>query len=331
MQIVNLGEWFTSMRKNCLPLTILLVLFPSQISIGRTSDAFSEKIPYLLAEVGGKQKLDHQNIPYLRAGCIDAAKSSSDRRLRELGDELMRVSLVKNSFEFGIEIAEALLVCKAPDNAQKVLMGIIPISSPQQKIWSILSWQASNAVMDHVKASFALRKLSGGNLQKLDEELITVGYRADGSPLKRLALDLLAEHERLIGRCDSAARVLLAGRLSGAMGAKRLARAAQCLKDLNMQKRKDLLELALAEAKADQAWWLVGDILRLQLVLDLAMGEDAKSTRDRLESFAKELDDRYTQLELIRFDPNREDEKTRLKNQLRSPREKISDIEKNRL
>ena len=128
--------------------------------------------------------------------------------------------------------------------------------------------------MDHTSASFSLRKLSGVNLKQLDKELIIVGYRADGSPLKRLALDLLAEHERLIGRCNSAAKVLLAGRKSGALGAKRLSRVAQCLKDMNMQNRKDLLELALTEAQADNAWWLVGDILRLQLVLDLAMGED---------------------------------------------------------
>ncbi|MDP6833999.1 MAG: hypothetical protein QGG94_02440, partial [Prochlorococcaceae cyanobacterium ETNP1_MAG_9] len=198
----------------------------------------------------------------------------------------------------------------------------------QQKIWSTLYWQASNALMDHGNSALALRRLSAGNLQNLDQELIVVGYRADGAPLKRLALDLLAEHERLSGRCASSAKVLLAGRQTGSLGAKRLVRAIQCLEELSMDKRNNLIEKALVEAQSDQAWWLVGDILRLQLMLDLAAGEDAVIIKERLGNFAKELDDRYTQLELIRIDSNGEDEKTLLENQLRSPREPTPDVEK---
>ena len=179
--------------------------------------------------------------------------------------------------------------------------------------------------MDHPNASLALRRLSRGSLETLDQELITVGYRSDGSRLQRFALDLLAEHERLSDRCEVASKVLLAGRKSGALGAKRLSRAVQCLEGLSTDKRKDMLESALVEAKSDEAWWLVGDILRLRLMLDLSIGEDSTSTRNRLENFAKELDDRYTQLELIHLDSDREEEKTLLQNQLRSPRGKTSD------
>ena len=87
-----------------------------------------------------------------------------------------------------------------------------PSNKSQQNIWSILFWKASNAAMDHPNASLSLRMLSQGNLQSLDQELINVAFRSNGSPLKRLPLDLFAEHERLIGRCDSSAKTLLAGR-----------------------------------------------------------------------------------------------------------------------
>lgn len=327
MQLLNFAEWFASMRCNCLPFTILLVLFPGQISIAKELNPFNEKNFYLIVNADVQQRFDYENIHEIKADCTEAAKSSTDQLLRELSDSLMLIP-EQDSYEMEIEKAKALLVCKAPRNAQKVLEGILPANRTQQKIWSTLYWQASNALMDHGNSALALRRLSEGNLQNLDQELIVVGYRADGAPLKRLALDLLAEHERLSGRCASSAKVLLAGRQTGSLGAKRLVRAIQCLEELSMDKRNNLIEKALVEAQSDQAWWLVGDILRLQLMLDLAVGEDAVIIKERLGNFAKELDDRYTQLELIRIDSNGEDEKTLLENQLRSPREPTSDVEK---
>lgn len=327
MQLLNFAEWFASMRCNCLPFTILLVLFPGQISIAKELNPFNEKNVYLIVNADVQQRFDYENIHEIKADCTEAAKSSTDQLLRELSDSLMLIP-EQDSYEMEIEKAKAFLVCKAPRNAQKVLEGILPANRTQQKIWSTLYWQASNALMDHGNSALALRRLSAGNLQNLDQELIVVGYRADGAPLHRLALDLLAEHERLSGRCASSAKVLLAGRQTGSLGAKRLVRAIQCLEELSMDKRNNLIEKALVEAQSDQAWWLVGDILRLQLMLDLAVGEDAVIIKERLGNFAKELDDRYTQLELIRIDSNGEDEKTLLENQLRSPREPTPDVEK---
>ncbi len=327
MQLLNFAEWFASVRCNCLPFTILLVLFPGQISIAKELNPFNEKNLYLIVNADVQQRFDYENIHEIKADCTEAAKSSTDQLLRELSDSLMLIP-EQDSYEMEIEKAKALLVCKAPRNAQKVLEGISPANRTQQKIWSTLYWQASNALMDHGNSALALRRLSEGNLQNLDQELIVVGYRADGAPLKRLALDLLAEHERLSGDCASSAKVLLAGRQTGSLGAKRLVRAIQCLEGLSMDKQNHLIEKALVEAQSDQAWWLVGDILRLQLMLDLAVGEDAVIIKERLGNFAKELDDRYTQLELIRIDSNGEDEKTLLENQLRSPREPTPDVEK---
>ena len=58
------------------------------------------------------------------------------------------------------------------------------------------------------------------------------------------------------------------------------------------------------------------------------MGEDALIIRENLENFAKEIDDRYTQLELLRLESNKEEEKTLLETQLRSPRKSTSKLEK---
>ena len=327
MHLPNFAEWFAALRRNCLPFTLLLFLIPDQISIGSAKNSFNEKNSYLIVNADVQQKLNYENIPQIKFNCSQAAKSSTDQLLRESSELLMDLPQ-QDSFQQQIDRAEALLVCKAPRNAQALLKGIIPRNETQQRVWSTLFWQASNALMDHSSAALALRKLSQGNLQNLDDELIVVGFRSDGAPLERWALDLLAEHERLIGRCASSAKVLLAGRKTGSLGAKRLVRAVQCLEDLSMEERTNLIEIALVEAQSDQAWWLVGDILRLQLMLDLAMGEDAVIVRERLENFAKELDDRYTQLELILIDSNRDDEKTLQENQLRSPRELTSDAEK---
>ena len=328
MSAFNFGSWFESMRINHLPLSIFLVALSSQITVVGASNDFIGNVSKSPLASRQKYKLDEKSISYLRNACVDAVQLSSDRLLRELNDHLMNSFNATDSFELQMQRADALLACKSPANAQKVLQGINPVTVAEQKVWSILFWQASNASMDHSSASLALRRLSEGNLQQLDREQMTVAYGADGSPLTRSALDLLAEHERLNGRCEAAAKVLLAGRKSGALGASRISRAVQCLEGIGIEQRKDLLESALAEANADKAWWLVGDILRLQLVLDLAAGGEEESYRTRLEEFAKELDDRFTQWELIRIDQDRKEERTLLEDQLRSPRENAIEVEK---
>ncbi len=302
-------------------------MFSSQLHIVKASGAFNRDGSELRVEALQKTKLSKEMIVQLKTACVEAAKIPSSHRLRKLSNQLMHSFQVTASFELEMQRAELLLDCKAPSNAQKVLQGINPTSLKEQKAWSILFWKASNAVMDHLNASLALRRLSGGNFQTLDDEQITVGYGVDGTPLTRSALDLLAEHERLNGRCDAAAKVLLAGRTSGAIGARRISRAVQCLDGLSLEKRKALLRSALDEAKNDEAWWLVGDILRLHLLLDLASGGDAENARKRLEQFSKELDDRYTQLELIRLAPSRKEEKHILEDQLRSPRRNAPNLE----
>ena len=316
------------MRINYLSLSILMVALSSQIQIVRASNLFNRKASQLFVESIQPDNIALETISQLRVACSDAANRSSDRRLRELSQHLKSSAQSTNSFDLEMQRAAAFMACKAPENAQQVLQGINPTNIAEQKSWSRLLWKASNAVMDHSNAALALRRLAEGNLQRLDDEPITVGNTQEGTPLTRLALDLLAEHERLNGRCEVAARVLLAGRKRGALGAARLSQVVQCLEGLSMNRRKDLLESALNEANADNAWWLVGDILKLQIELDLASGGDAQIPLQRLEKYSIELDDRYMQLELIRIQSSNQEERTLLEDQLRSPKETTPDSEK---
>ena len=316
------------MRIKYLPLTILMLAISSQMRIVRSSNVVLGKASQLVVDSSQSHHLAQETILQMSVACSDAAQLSSDRRLRELSDQLMHSVNLNNSFDLEMQRAVALIACKDPETAQQVLRRINPINSEKKRAWSMLFWQASNAVMDHSSAALALRSLSEGNLQRLDDEQITVGYSQDGTPLTRLALDLLAEHERLNGRCGVAAKVLLAGRKGGALGATRISRVAQCLDGLSVERRKDLLESALVEANADDAWWLIGDILRLQVELDLAAGGDAQIPLQRLEKYSKELDDLYTQFELIRIEKRNREKRTLLEDQLRSPRGTAPDAEK---
>ena len=74
-----------------------------------------------------------------------------------------------------------------------------------------------------------------------------------------------------------------------------------------------MLEQALDQAAAAQAWGLAVELLELQLKLQLAAGGDGARPRQRLQRLAAQLDDRYSLLRLEGGDA--------LDRQLRSPRQ----------
>ena len=92
--------------------------------------------------------------------------------------------------------------------------------------------------------------------------------------------------------------MLLARRATGAVAARRLGRAAELLAETDVERSDQLLELALDQAAADQAWGLAVDLLRQQLRLQLAAGGDGERPRDRLERLTSRLDDRYSAWQL---------------------------------
>ena len=79
-----------------------------------------------------------------------------------------------------------------------------------------------------------------------------------------------------------------------APNAQRLAQAADWLAGADAAAADQLLEQALDQAAADQAWGLAVELLELQLSLQLAAGGDGARPRQRLQRLAAQLDDRYS-------------------------------------
>ena len=312
-------ERLTTMGIHSLPLTVLLLAGVSQAAPLNVATATSASVKEPMAEVVYRQLLREGEIPDLAAACADADLFGINARLEELRDRLMVIAPPPQPFDVVMANARALMVCRAPDSTQTVLARFGPAPGRQRRDWLLLSWQAASAAFDHSRASLALRRLANGNLTALDFEQLTVGYGEDGLPLTRSALDLLVEHEISQGRSSEAVIVLLAGRARGTLGARRLALAAELLQDLGSDQHSTMLESALDQAAADQAWGLAEDLLRLQLKLELKAGGDGSRPRRRLERLATRLDDRYTLWQLISADSDQQEAATLLEQELRSP------------
>ena len=312
-------ERLTTMGIHSLPLTVLLLAGVSQAAPLNVATATSASVKEPMAEVVYRQLLREGEIPDLAAACADADLFGINARLEELRDRLMVIAPPPQPFDVVMANARALMVCRAPDSTQTVLARFGPAPGRQRRDWLLLSWQAASAAFDHSRASLALRRLANGNLTALDFEQLTVGYGEDGLPLTRSALDLLVEHEISQGRSSEAVIVLLAGRARGTLGARRLALAAELLQDLGSDQHSTMLESALDQAAADQAWGLAEDLLRLQLKLELKAGGDGSRPRRRLERLATRLDDRHTLWQLIRADSDQQEAATLLEQELRSP------------
>jgi hypothetical protein len=185
----------------------------------------------------------------------------------------------------------------------------------------LLSWQSASAALDQDRAVLALRRLADGDLTRLETELLIVGQSDEGLPLTRSALDLLANHEIAAGRPEAAVTVLLAGRTPGVVASRRLGQVAELLAPLDPKRGDLLLEAALDQAAAEQAWGLAEELLRLQLRLALQHGGDADRPRERLRRLASRVDDRLTLLELEQISPDFDPQRLQdLEDQLRSPR-----------
>jgi len=234
---------------------------------------------------------------------------------------LMVVAPSPQPFAVVMANARALMACKAPDSTQIVLSRFGPGPGWQRREWLLLSWQSASAALDQDRAVLALRRLADGDLTRLETELLIVGQSDEGLPLTRSALDLLANHEIAAGRPEAAVTVLLAGRTPGVVASRRLGQVAELLAPLDPKRGDLLLEAALDQAAAEQAWGLAEELLRLQLRLALQHGGDADRPRERLRRLASRVDDRLTLLELEQISPDFDPQRLQdLEDQLRSPR-----------
>ena len=251
---------------------------PMLLSLLAAAAPLSEPQP--MAEERFRQWLLESDIQQLELGCGDPLIGASNGRRQQIRDRLLVLHPAPQSFELVMANANALLTCGSADSAARVLNRISPAVGEERRRWLRLRWQAAAAGLDHREAALALRRLVNGDLIALAS--LELG---DG----RLGLDQLAEHEAALGRQEEAAALLML-----APTARRLAQAGEWLAVLDAAAADQLLEQALDQAAADQAWGLAVELLELQLNLQLAAGGDGARPRQRLQRLAAQLDDRYS-------------------------------------
>ena len=251
---------------------------PMLLSLLAAAAPLSEPQP--MAEERFQQWLLESDLQQLELGCGDPLISASGGRRQQIRDRLLVLHPASQSFERVMANASALLTCGSPDSAARVLNRISPAEGEERRLWLRLRWQAAASALDHREAALALRLLVNGDLIALAD--LDLG---DG----RLGLDQLALHEAALGRQDEAVGLLLL-----APNPQRLAQAAEWLAVRDDEAADQLLEQALDQAAAAQAWGLAVELLELQLKLQLAAGGDGARPRQRLQRLAAQLDDRYS-------------------------------------
>ena len=251
---------------------------PMLLSLLAAAAPLSEPQP--MAEEPFQQWLLESDLQQLELGCGDPLISASGGRRQQIRDRLLVLHPAPQSFERVMANASALLTCGSPDSAARVLNRISPAQGEERRLWLRLRWQAAASALDHREAALALRRLVNGDLIALAD--LDLG---DG----RLGLDQLVLHEAALGRQDEAVALLLL-----APNPQRLAQAAEWLANRDAEAADQLLEQALDQAAAAQAWGLAVELLELQLKLQLAAGGDGARPRQRLQRLAAQLDDRYS-------------------------------------
>ena len=307
-----------------LPLSLVLAVVPGSATTlsAPIESSAPPSSPMPMTQAAFETVLFEGDLPELTLACEDSARFGVNERLQLLRDRLMLVAPSPQPFDVVKANARALISCKAPDSAQAVLSRYGPGPGPRRREWLLLSWQAASAALDQERIVLALMRLADGDLARLDGEQLVVGVDEQGLPSTRSALDLLAEAQIASGQSEQAVVSLLAGRTPGVIAARRLGLAAEQLGEIEPERSAPLLEAALDQAAAVQAWNQAEDLLRLQLRLELASGGSGERPRERLRRLATRVDDRFTLLDLDQDLPGASLEQRRqLQQQLRSPRD----------
>ena len=257
-------------------------LFPFALTLLAAVTAAPD--PQVMSEERFQTVLVEMDVSAAEQACLDPLIADTDRRRQDLRDRLLALHPVIDSLDLVLENAEALMSCGAPEAAAVVLNRYSPRAGDERRRWLLLRWRAAAAALDHRQAALALRRLVVGNLTALNAPLL---------PGQVNGLDQLALHEAAQGRNAVAVEVQLMADLSGVQGARRMARAAQWLDADQFEQADQLLETALDQAAAAEAWGLAMELLRQQLQLQLAAGGDGARPRQRMERLATVLDDRY--------------------------------------
>ncbi len=247
-----------------------------------------------------KGGLTSSDLALLNRLCLQAARADQVPSLQHLRLRLLAVKPAPQPLEVVLANAEALVNCRAPDDALNVLNRYGPAPGRERRLWLLAQWRAADAGLHHRRAAEALLRLAEGRLASLDGLALTLLVRRDGSRVSRPALDVLADHLVALGEDQQAAAALLAARQEGQQGAERLQRAAALLVSLPLQERNQLLETALDQAAAAGAWGLAAELLRDQRALLLAAGAKADRPSERFLRLSRRIDNAYGEWQLGR-------------------------------
>jgi hypothetical protein len=270
-------------------------------------------------EVRFQALLRRGTVPELNAACQEAAGFGFTTRLQLLAARLLTVAPAPQPLPVVLANAQALLSCRAPDAALTVLDRFSPAPGSARAQWLVLRWRAAQAGLRHRLAAEALEQLAAGRPGSLELVALPFQLRQDGSLATRPALDVYAEHLEVLGRRQEAAAVLLAGSMPGQLAAERLRRAVALLDQLPLEQRDPLLERALDQAAAAQAWGLALALLDDQRRLYAQAGLPADRATARLQRLSQRVDDAYSEWQLRRQDPQQAARTAQLQQQLRSP------------
>ena len=277
-------------------------------------------VPGSTPEVRFQALLRRGTISQLNLACQEAASFGFTTRLRLLQARLLTVALAPQPLPVVLTNANALLSCRAPDAALTVLDRYSPSPGPARVQWLVLRWRAAHAGLHHRLAAETLERLAAGNPASLELVALPLQFRKDGTLATRPALDVYADHLEVLGRRQDAAAALLAGAMPGQLAAERLKRAVALLDQLPLAQRDPLLERALDQAAAAQAWGLALAILNDQRRLYAQAGLSADRVDARLQRLSQRVDDAYSEWQLRRQDPQQAARTAQLQQQLRSPR-----------
>jgi hypothetical protein len=255
--------------------------------------------------------------------CSRLRQAGSLDDLRQEQQELQAAMPLRPSLPEVLTAAEALLACAAPDAALVALARVSPAPGEARQRWLTVRWRAAHAGLHHAEAAQSLRLLAGDDLASLEGLLLPVALAsADGRQApQQVALDLLADHLESLQLGQQAAEVLLASRRPGAATAARWGRAAALAEALPLQERDAILERALEQAAAAEAWGLVAALLDQQLAAGVSDAASRRALERRLR-LGERIDDAYGEWLQRRRQADAESDPRQLllEGQLRSPR-----------
>ncbi len=274
-----------------------------------------------ISEADFQQLLRTADLDRLNLLCGQLIEAGDDVRLRLLRERLLTIHPAPQPLPVVLANAEVLLSCRMPDGALTVLDRIGPARGAEQVQWLTLQWRAANAALDHRRAALALERLAAERPARLENLLLPLQQRSDGSWASRSALEVLASHLESAGQATAAAALLQLSTNPDAPAAERLAQAARLLAELPAELREPLFERALEQAAAVGSWGLVGDLLAAQASLPASLDGAARTAERRLR-LSRRLDDAYGEWRALQdaADPSSAERRQALRLQLRSPR-----------